>query len=75
MFRTRKNLAEARQEAAAWKGEALALQSALVDLLEVLDQTLDRHPAPLQEAITAARYAASLEDPRAEKFHTWGVTR
>lgn len=74
---TRRRLGDARQEAATWKGEALALQSALVDLVEAVDASLTpaSRSKALQEAMTAARYAASLEDPRAETFHTWGVTR
>lgn len=77
MFATRRALGAARQEAATWKGEALGLQAAVVDLLEALDASLTQasRPQALQDAVTAARYAASLEDPRADAFHNWGVTR
>lgn len=38
-FANRRALADARREAAQWKGDALALHSALVDLMEAVEAT------------------------------------
>jgi hypothetical protein len=78
IFRNRRALGAARLEAATWKGEAMALQSAVVDLVAAVDASLTHtsQSKALRDAMTAARSAAHLEDPRAAQFHAnrgWGA--
>lgn len=76
MFATRRTLRAARREAAFRKGEALALRAAVTDLVAAVDANLTQpRSKDLQDALTAARYAASLDDPRAAQYHQgngWG---
>lgn len=62
MFATRRALGAARRDAANWQGEAMALQSALIDLLEAVDALPHRVEVPLStQALTNARNGLPVE--------------